>query len=83
MIGQSESKETCAQALHGSRHQVAQTAFEGKNACCQNRKAYEEVRGLSETESFDARNWSGPSAIVLSIDMMWFGSSTGQFDQLI
>jgi hypothetical protein len=66
-IGQSDKEETDPQTIHRSRRQIAQAAFEGKNACIEAREADEEIGRISEAEGWDARHWPRPSALASRI----------------
>jgi hypothetical protein len=61
--GQSEEEKIGAQFVHRCRRQVAEAAFEGKNARTENRKGYEKVRGVFEAEGLEARDRPWPSAM--------------------
>jgi len=61
--GQGEKEKFSAQLVHTCRRQVAEAAFEGKNARTENREADEKVRRVFAAEGLEARHRPWPSAM--------------------
>jgi hypothetical protein len=69
-LAKAKKKRSNTQALHRCRHQVAEAAFEGKNAHIEDLKADEADCRVSETEGYKARNRPRSSAMIMALKQM-------------